>query len=101
MGEHHAAAVPVALYGINLLMCAIAFTMLLKALLAVDGPETGLAEALGKDWKGTFSLVTYVVAIPLAFLNQWLAIAIYIAMAALWFVPDKRMERAVATRKAS
>ena len=93
MSEHHAEAFPVALYGFNLLACAIAFTFLTSALLRVNGPETGLATALGKNWKGKLSLVFYVLALLLAFVHVWLALACYITVALIWFAPDPRMER--------
>ena len=99
MSEHHAAPVPSALYGVNLWMCAVAFTILVRALLKVNPPETGLEEAIGNDWKGRASLAGYTVAIPLAFLNQWISVAIYIAVALVWFVPDPRIERVLVKQK--
>ncbi|MEO8000139.1 MAG: hypothetical protein ABI852_22000, partial [Gemmatimonadaceae bacterium] len=93
MSEHHAAPVPTALYGANLWMCGIAYTILVRALLKVNPPETGLAEAIGKDRKGWISVAGYTAGIPLAFFNQWISIAIYVSVALLWLVPDTRIER--------
>ncbi|MEP6834137.1 MAG: TMEM175 family protein [Gemmatimonas sp.] len=93
MSEHHAAPVPTALYGGNLIMCGIAYTILVRALISVNPPETGLAEAIGNDWKGWVSVGGYALAIPLAFFNRWISVAIYVSIALLWFVPDTRIER--------
>ena len=93
MTEHHAEPFPVALYGINLLACAIAFTLLLRGLLKVNGPETGLAEAVGKDWKGNISLLFYIASLPFAYVDVRFAFACYITVALIWFVPDTRIER--------
>ncbi len=95
MGATHFATWPVALYGVNLLMSAVAFTLLVRALLAIHGQESVLAAALGNDFKGKISLVFYVVAIPLAFVNSWLAGALYVVVAAIWLVPDSRIERVI------
>jgi len=96
MSEHHASPVPTALYGGNLLLCGIAYTILVRALLRVNPPETGLAEAIGKDWKGWASLAGYSLAIPIAFFNRWISVAIYVSVALLWFIPDSRIERVLA-----
>jgi uncharacterized membrane protein len=92
MGENHFAPVPTAIYGVVLLGAAIAFTILLRAILAHEPPGSRLAEAIGRDRKGNVSLVLYVIAIPLAFVNQWIADAIYILVALIWLVPDRRIE---------
>lgn len=92
MGENHFAPVPTAIYGVVLLGAAIAFTILLRTILSHEPAGSRLAEAIGRDRKGNISLVLYVIAIPLAFLNQWISDAIYILVALIWLVPDRRIE---------
>jgi uncharacterized membrane protein len=92
MGENHFAALPTAVYGFVLLMAAIAYTILQNLLVAHHGPGSRLAEALGGDTKGKLSLALYVAAIPLAFVNEWIADALYVAVALTWLVPDPRIE---------
>lgn len=92
MGEHHSAAVPTAAYGAVLVMAAVSYTVLQKAILLHHGPESRLARAIGSNAKGTLSLALYVAAVPLAFLNQWISDAIYVAVALIWLVPDRRLE---------
>lgn len=92
MGENHFAAMPTALYGIVLLCAAIAYTLLQNLIIKHHGPDFVLAAAVGRDWKGKISLVFYLVAIPLAFVNQWIADVFYVVVAAIWLVPDKRIE---------
>ena len=94
MGENHFATWPVALYGTVLLMSAIAYTILVRTLLASQGNEL-LANALGSDFKGKISIAIYVVGIPLAFLSPWLALALYILVAIIWLIPDRRIERRI------
>jgi len=94
MGENHQEAVPVALYGTVLLMAGVAYYLLAQALAKLHGPESKLALALGRDVKGLASLAIYAVAIALSGVNPWLSVALYIAVAILWFIPDRRMERA-------
>jgi uncharacterized membrane protein len=102
MGEHEAAPTTVAVYGAILLMAAVAYFLLTRALLALHAPDSRLARALGADRKGKASAVAYAVAIPLAALapvaewGRWAAIAVYVAVALVWFVPDTRFERALA-----
>ncbi|MEO5988746.1 MAG: TMEM175 family protein [Candidatus Eisenbacteria bacterium] len=93
MGENHFAPVPIALYGGVLLMSAIAYTMLSRAILATDGAHSLLAQAIGDDRKGILSLVCYVAAIPCAFVLPWLAGALYVLVALVWLIPDRRIER--------
>jgi uncharacterized membrane protein len=97
MGENHFASAPVALYGVILLLSAIAYTVLVRSLLLLHGPDSFLAEALGADFKGKISIVLDLIAIPLAFLNPWVAFAIYILVAVMWLVPDRRIERRMTT----
>ncbi len=93
MGENHFASVPIALYGLVLLMAALAYTILLRVLLAAQGPGSLLKTAVGNDFKGKFSLLLYLIAIPTAFLIPWIAGALYVTVALVWLVPDSRIER--------
>jgi uncharacterized membrane protein len=95
VGENHADSTPTATYGVILLMAAIAYYILQRAIITQQGPDSLLASALGSDWKGKLSPVLYLIAIPMAFANPWLANGIYAVVAVLWFVPDRRIERAV------
>jgi uncharacterized membrane protein len=93
MGENHFEVLPVALYGAVLLMCGIAYYILSRLLIAHHGRESNLAIALGSDRKGIGSLVLYAVAIPLAFFSAPAAFAIYVLVAAIWFIPDRRIAK--------
>jgi uncharacterized membrane protein len=95
MGENHFAAAPSALYGLVLLMAAIAYYVLQQLIIASQGRDSILKRAVGKDWKGKLSPVLYVVAIATAFWSQWMAQAIYVFVALLWLVPDSRIEHAL------
>jgi uncharacterized membrane protein len=95
MDENHFAAVPVAAYGVVLLGAACAYTILTRALLAVHGRDSPLAQGLGKDFKGWISLAFYIAAIPLAFVQPWLSCALYALVAAIWLCPDRRFEKLV------
>ena len=95
MGENHFAAVPTALYGFVLLMAAVAYLLLQCAIIAEHGRRSLLGGALGSDYKGKLSPFLYLSAIGLSFVNQWLADAIYVGVALLWFIPDRRIERKV------
>ena len=92
MGENHFAQWPVALYGVILLLSGIAYSILVRTLLTLHGPESLLANALGSDLKGKISVVIYAVAIPLSFVNPWIAYGIYVMVAVMWLVPDRRIE---------
>ena len=92
MGENHFASLPTALYGVVLLCAAIAYELLQKLIIKHHGADHLLAAAVGKDWKGKISLACYLAAIPLAFVNEWIADVLYIAVAAIWLIPDKRIE---------
>ena len=96
MGEHAFAAWPVALYGLVLLLAAIAYFLLTRALLALHGRESALATALGRDFKGKTSVVIYLAAIPLALFNPALACGLYVVVAVMWLVPDRRIEKTLA-----
>jgi uncharacterized membrane protein len=95
MGANEFRALPAALYGGVLLMSGLAYSILARALLRHHAPDSVLARAIGGDRKGNVSLIAYAAAIPLAFLNQWIALAIYAGVAALWFLPDPRIETAL------
>jgi len=96
MGENNFAAQPVALYGVMLLLAACAYTLLTRALLPLHDRDSALAVALGRDLKGKISLGLYAVAIPLALVSAGLACALYVLVAVIWFVPDRRIEKALA-----
>jgi TMEM175 potassium channel family protein len=92
MGQNHFAPIPTAVYGTVLLMAAVAYTILKEALVVAQGPGSRLEAALGSDLKGKVSLALYLAAIPLAFVNQWIADALYVSVALIWLVPDPRIE---------
>jgi uncharacterized membrane protein len=96
MGENHFASWPVALYGAVLLLTAIAYVILTRILIIYQGADSTLAAAVGRDIKGKASLVLYAVAITLSFVNSWLACALYVLVAAMWLIPDRRIEKALA-----
>lgn len=93
MGENHFAALPVALYGVVLLLAAIAYFALTRTLILCHGQDSTLANALGRDLKGKLSVLIYAVAILLAFAIPWLACALYVLVAVMWLVPDRRIEK--------
>jgi uncharacterized membrane protein len=93
MGQNHYEAVPTAAYGGVMLLAAIAYYILAHTLVAAQGPESRLARAMGRDYKGKVSVVLWAAGIVLAFVNEWLAIAIYVAVALTWLVPDRRIEQ--------
>lgn len=93
MGENHYDSIPTALYGIALFMPAIAYYLLQRAIISVEGKDSLLAKAVGNDIKGKISPLLYLLAIGLAFLNPWMADAIYVLVAGMWLIPDRRIER--------
>ena len=95
MGEHHHAAVPTAAYGVVLLMAAVSWTILQTTLTRQRDHNAALARAINRDFKGKLSLGLYLAAIPLAYVETWASIAIYIGVALIWLVPDRRIERAL------
>ena len=97
MGENHFAAVPTALYGVVLLMAAIAYYLLEQAIIRAQGPDSILKRAVGRDWKGKLSLVLYVLAILLTFVSPWIAEALFVIAALIWWIPDRRIERALSS----
>ena len=100
MGENDFAALPTALYGFVLLMAAVAYLVLQSAIIAKQGRDSLLAGAVGRDRKGKLSLALYVLAIGLAFVNRWLAGALYVLVAVMWLIPDRRIEVVLAKREA-
>ncbi len=94
MGESHFAPLPVSSYGLISLSAAIAYYILQTVIVAQQGPDSKLAAALGNDLKGKISPVLYLAAIPLAFVERWVAVALYVIVALLWLVPDRRIESA-------
>lgn len=101
MGENHFAVWPVAAYGFVLAMAAIAYYILSRALIRQHGEDSVLARAIGRDFKGKLSMAVYAVAAPLAFLSRWIAVALYVLVAVLWLVPDRRLEKAVVQQRNS
>ena len=96
MGENHFAPLPMALYGFVLLMAAVAYYLLVLAILAHHGRDSRVATAIGRDFKGKVSVLLYVVGLLLAFVNRWAAGAVYVFVAVIWFIPDRRIERRLA-----
>jgi uncharacterized membrane protein len=92
IGETGAAQLPTAIYGCVFLLSALDYTILLRVILACQPPNSALAAAIGNDRKGNISLVFYVAAVLLTFVNHWLSIALYVAVALIWLVPDRRIE---------
>ena len=99
MGENGLATIPTAVYGFVLLMAAIAYVVLERAIIAKEGRDSLVAQAVGREWKGKLSLVLYVAAIPLAFASSWIASGLYAFVALLWLIPDRRIERQLEKRE--
>ncbi len=95
MGENTFAAGPVALYGVVMLGAAIAYFILTRALIALHGRDSVLATAIGRDFKGAVSVVIYSAAIPLSFANSWSACGLYVLVAVMWLIPDRRIEKTI------
>jgi uncharacterized membrane protein len=93
IGENHIAPTPTAIYGVVLLMAAIAYYILQRAIIFQQGPDSLLAAAVGRDWKGKLSPVLYFMAILLAFVSPWISNGLYVFVALLWLIPDRRIER--------
>jgi TMEM175 potassium channel family protein len=96
MGENHFAALPTAVYGVILLMASISYWILVRVIVAAEGPESRVALAVGNDMKGKISTLLYVFAVPLSFVHQAIADAIYVGVALIWLVPDRRIETRLA-----
>lgn len=95
MGENHMAPLPTAVYGIVLLLAAIAYWLLQRAIIADQGESSLLRRAVGGDWKGNLSPILYLLAIGLTFVAAWIGMAIYVLVALIWLVPDRRIENAL------
>ncbi len=93
IGEHYNQTLPIALYGLILLMSAIAYFILQASIIKFHGEDFALSRAVGKDLKGKLSVIIYSLGIGCSFLNNWLAIACYISVAGMWLIPDKRIEQ--------
>jgi uncharacterized membrane protein len=96
MGENHFATAPVALYGANLFVCAIAYTILTRSLTRHHAENQAVADAIGSDRKGWLSLAMYLLGIAAACIHPWLGFGIYVLVAAIWFIPDRRIEKQLA-----
>jgi uncharacterized membrane protein len=99
MGENHFASTPSALYGVVLLMAAIAYYILQQLIIASQGPDSLLKKAVRGDWKGKLSPLIYISAIPLAFLSEWISLGLYVLAALIWLVPDRRIEHVLASQE--
>lgn len=97
-GENHFAHWPVFLYGVNLLLCAFSYSILVHFLIKHQSPHSKLEHAIGKDLKGKISMVLYIGGIVCSFLNSWVAYGFYIVVAGIWFVPDSRIEKEIDSR---
>src|SRR5262249_18016846 len=98
VGEKGLAPTPTPLYGFVLIMAAMAYYILERVIIAKEGRDSLVARALGKDWKARLSVIIFLIAIPLAFLNSWIAAALYVLDALLWLIPDPRIERKMEKR---
>ena len=99
MGENHFASAPSALYGVVLLMAAVAYWILQNVIIASQGHESLLKKAIGSDWKGKLSPVLYLVAILVAFRSHWVSQGIYVLVAMLWLIPDRRIEKVLSRKE--
>ena len=99
MGENHFSAAPSALYGVVLFMAAIAYFILQQMIIASQGRDSLLKKAIGRDWKGKLSPVLYVLAIPASFWLHWVAQGIYVLVALIWLIPDRRIERMLSNQE--
>ena len=96
MGENNFALLPTALYGVPLMLAGIAYYLLVRALITSHAENEALAKAVGGDAKGKLSIIIYALAIPLAFVRAWIALALYVLVAIIWLVPDRRIEKTLA-----
>jgi TMEM175 potassium channel family protein len=98
IGQAGISPLPTAGYGFVLTLSAIGYTWLTRAIIAADRSNALLARAIGSDWKGWLSLIAYIVAMPLAFVSPWIALALYVAVAIIWLIPDRRIEAVIGIR---
>jgi uncharacterized membrane protein len=101
VGQNHAASVPTACYGVVLMLAALAYWLLQRMIIAVQGPQSLLQRAVGHDSKGKLSPALYAVGIALAFWQPWVSQALYLLVALLWFIPDRRIEHVLVKPKAN
>jgi uncharacterized membrane protein len=99
MGENHFESLPSALYGVVLMMAGTAYWILARVIIASEGHDSLLAKAIGNDRKGRMSVLLYALAIPIAFFNQWISQALYVGVALMWLLPDRRIEKVLATKE--
>ena len=92
MDDTHFASLPTAAYGVVLAMAGLAYFWLERSIIAFNGPNSKLAQAVGSELKGTISMLVYVAAVPLAFVRPWISILMYVLIAGSWFIPDRRIE---------
>ena len=97
MGQNHFTAAPTVLYGVVLLMAAIAYLVLQQTIIRAHGQDSILKKAIGRDWKGKLSLVLYIVAILATLRSSWIAQGIFVVVALIWLIPDRRIEKSLAT----
>jgi uncharacterized membrane protein len=95
MGENHFATWPVVIYGVNLMLAALAYTILVRIIIKVEGKDSVVGKAIGSDFKGNVSLAAYIAAILLAFYNPWISGALFVGVALIWFIPDRRIEKVI------
>ena len=95
MGENHFSASPVALYGFVLLMAALSYPLLLRALIKLHGKDSLLAKSIGRDVKGKISILLYVAGILISYYNSMISLSLYFLVAGIWFIPDKRIEKRI------
>jgi uncharacterized membrane protein len=95
MGENHFSTWPVVIYGFNLLLAALAYTILVQMIIRKQGHDSLVAKAIGSDFKSYVSLAAYVAAVVLAFFNSWISGGLFVAVAMMWFIPDRRIERVI------
>lgn len=99
MGENHFEPLPSALYGVVLMMAGTAYWILAHVIIASEGRDSLLAKAIGNDRKGRLSVLLYAFAIPIAFVNQWISQVLYVGVALIWLLPDRRIEKVLAARE--
>ena len=99
MGENHYAAAPSAIYGVVLLMAAVAYWILQQMIIVSQRHDSLLKEAIGSDWKGKLSPLIYLIALPVAFWSQWISQGLYVLVALIWLVPDRRIENVLVGRE--
>ena len=93
LGENHFASLPMAMYGVVLLLAALAYYLLQQLIIASQGADSLLKKAVARDWKGKLSPLCYAIAIPLAFVSRWISLALYVFVALIWLIPDRRIEK--------